>query len=207
MATPPTTPTKKPPEVKPQPPTIKDFELWVTGRTGLTQDEFFNVWVSAYNLTPAQEGTLRAQVEKEPVSTPTPKPPVSPAPATPKQPTEKPELIIERTPYPKWWKDARAWNIDIDVAGTHTVIRQTPGWRSYISTIVLTVDGETNITFGMGAFGDSGSMDLGGTDEPRGMVVAMGNSPMPLGEGGFTITSTGAGVHVGGFISYFYEKE
>jgi len=188
-------------------PTIKDFEIWVAGRVGLTQNEFFDIWVGAYDLTPAQEKTLRAQVKKEPVSTPTPKPPVSPAPAAPKQPTVKPELIIERTPYPKWWKDARAWSIDIDGSGTHVVIRQTPGWRSYISTIVLTVSGETNITFGMGTFGSSGAMDLGGTDEPRGMVIAFGNSPLPCGEGGFTITSTGAGVHVGGFISYFYEKE
>jgi len=198
-----------PPQEKPKPytPTIKDFELWATGRTGLTQNEFFDIWVGAYDLTPAQREALRSQIKKEPTLIPAPKPPVSPAPAVPKQPTVKPDLIIERTPYPKWWKDARAWNIDIPDAGTHVIIRQTPGWRSYISAIVLTVDGETNITFGMGVFGSSGSMDLGGTDEPRGMVIAMGNSPMPLGEGGFTITSTGAGVHVGGFISYFYEKE
>jgi len=207
MAATPTTPPKKPTEVKPQPPTIKDFELWVTGRVGLTQSEFFDIWASAYDLTPAQREALRSQIKKPPTPTPTPKPPVSPAPAAPKQPTEKPELIIERTPYPKWWKDAKAWNIDISAAGTHTIIRQTPGWRCYLSAVVLTVDGETNITFGMGAFGSSGYMDLGGADEPRGMVIAFGNSPLPLGGGGFAISSDGVGVHVGGFISYFYEKE
>jgi len=198
-------PTQEKP--KPYTPTIRDFNRWVEGRSGLTLYEFFNAWVSAYDLTTAQKEALWTEVNKEAPKPPAPKPPVSPAPAVPKQPTVKPDLIIERTPYPKWWKDARAWNIDIPDAGTHVIIRQTPGWRSYISTIVLTVDGETSITFGMGIFGSSGSMNFGGEGQPMGIVIAMGNSPMPLGGSGFTITSTGAGVHVGGFISYFYEKE
>jgi hypothetical protein len=118
-----------------------------------------------------------------------------------------PPVVITRTPYPKWWKDARAWAIQLVDAGTATVIGPTPGYRTYISTIVLTVSGETIITFGMGVFGSSGQMRFGGTDEPRGIVIAMGDSPLPLGGGGFTITSSGPGVNVGGFISYYYEQE
>jgi hypothetical protein len=213
---PPEKPPEKPPPGKPTPPKpprtnlLPIFLGWVKNQSPLFQlDQLIILFASWQKMTPEEVRILREQISKlPPEKQPPKKPPEKPPPEKPpEQPTEKPELIIERTPYPKWWKDARAWNIDIDVAGTHTVIKQTPGWRSYISTIVLTVDGETNITFGMGAFGDSGSMDLGGTDEPRGMVVAMGNSPMPLGGGGFTITSTGEGIHVGGFISYFYEKE
>ena len=139
---------------------------------------------------------------EEPIATPE-----VPEEKPPKKPTVKPKLIIERTPYPKWWKDSYAWNINIDAAGTHIVIPQTPGYRTYISTIVLMVSGETNITFEMGPFGLSGEMDFGGENEPRGMVIAMGESPMPCGGAGFKIITDGIGVHVGGFIVYYYEKE
>lgn len=124
-----------------------------------------------------------------------------------KRPPVPPQLIIPRTAYPKWWKDARAWKINISEAGLYHVIDKTPGYRSYVTTIVLTVSGETNIIFGMGVFGESGAMDFGGTNEPMGIVIAMGNSPLPCGDGGFTIDSDGVGVRVRGFISYYYEKE
>src|SRR3972149_618136 len=138
-----------------------------------------------------------------------PAPPIKPEP-TPAPPQEQPEikptLIIARTPYPKWWKDTYAWNINIQTAGTHVVIPQTPAYRVYIATIVLTVSGETNITFEMVTFGLSGSMDFGGDNEPRGMVIAMGESPMPCGSGGFKIITDGAGIHVGGLMVYYYES-
>jgi hypothetical protein len=84
----------------------------------------------------------------------------------------------------------------------------TPGkFILFIATIVLTVSDETNISFTFGVFGSSGSLDLGGTDEPRGIVIAMGDSPAPCGKGGFTVTSDGAGVAVGGFVTYYLETE
>lgn len=197
----------KTPAPKPKPPTIKDFEIWVEGRTGLTWREFFDAWVGSYDLTPKEiESLWNAIKGKEPKAPEKPKP-KEPEKPKPKEPKVPPELIIERTPYPKWWKDSMAWNINIDGAGTHTVMSQSPGYRKYVSVIVLTVSGETNITFGLGTFGSSGAMNFGGEGQPMGMVIAMGNSPLPCGEGGFTITSTGVGVHVGGFIVYYYEKE
>ena len=128
-----------------------------------------------------------------------------PEPTTP-TPTVNPTLIIERTPYPKWWKDARAWGVDLTGPGTRVVIAPTPGYRTYISSIVLTVDGETNVTIGMGVFGVSGAMDFGGEGQPKGIVMAMGNSPLPCGEGGLTISSDGAGVHLTGLVVYYYEQ-
>lgn len=195
-----------PPKPKPPKPTAKDFLKWVEGRTGLTWREFFDAWVGAYDLTTYEINALWDQVKWKEPKPPTPaaeKPPEKKPPEKPKVP---PELIIERTGYPKWWKDSMAWNINIEGPGTWTIMSQSPGYRKYVSVIVFTVSGETNITFGMGVFGSSGSMDFGGENEPRGIVIAMGNSPLPIGEGAFTITSDGVGVTVGGFIVYYYEK-
>lgn len=122
------------------------------------------------------------------------------------QPTIKPTLIIARTPYPKWWKDLQTAAIDIDTTGTEIIILPNPNFYLYIATIVLTVDGETDITFSFGVFGNSGAMDFGGDGEPKGIVIAMGNSPTSCGTGSFQITSSGAGVHVGGFVSYYRES-
>ena len=118
-----------------------------------------------------------------------------------------PQLIIPRTPYPKWWKDAIAKPINMDDAGELVILAPTPGYLVYVCTIVLTVSGQTNITLNMGVHGQSGAMDFGVTNEPSGIVMAMGNSPMPCGGGGFKITSDGPGIHVGGFITYYYEPE
>jgi len=200
------TTTKKPEEVKQKIDWPKAFKSWAEGRTGLTEKELIDVFASLFNLTPEERKTLEGKVKVIPPKPPTPKPPTPPPTPPPKQPTIKPELIIARTPYPKWWKDSRAWNINIDLAGTWTVINKQPGYYNYVSCIFLTVDGEVNITFGMGVFGSSGPIDLGGTNEPRGIVIAMGNSPLPCGEGAFTITSNADGVHIGGFIVHYYER-
>jgi len=132
---------------------------------------------------------------------------VAAAPAPPqKMPTIKPTLIIARTPYPKWWKDLQTAEISLDDAGTEIIILPNPNFYLYIATIVLTVDGETDITFHFGVFGASGAMDFGGDGEPKGIVIAMGNSPTSCGVGSFQITSSEAGVHVGGFVSYYRES-
>jgi hypothetical protein len=180
-------------------PTASGFLTWVSGRTGLTWREFFDAWVGGYNLTQTQINSLWNQVQNQ---GPTPTPPTTPPPTTP---TVPPALIIERTPYPKWWKDSYAWPININEAGTWTIIPNTPGYNTYISTIVFTVSGETNIILTFGAFGPTGPMDFGGENEPRGIVMAMGNSPVPCGQTGFKITSDGPGVLVSGFITYYYE--
>ena len=117
-----------------------------------------------------------------------------------------PDLIITRIPYPKWWKDLQTAKIELTTAGTQIIISARSDYFVFIAAIVLTVSGETNITFDFGVFGLSGPMDLGGTNEPRGMVIAMGNSPASCGAGGFSVTSSGSGISVGGFVSYYLEK-
>jgi len=59
----------------------------------------------------------------------------------------------------------------------------------------------------MGSFGNSGPLTLGGSGKPYGMVIAMGNSPLPCGPAGCALTSTGSGVTVGGWFTYYYEEE
>jgi hypothetical protein len=94
----------------------------------------------------------------------------------------------------------------MDTAGTEIIILPNPNFYLYIATIVLTVSEETDITFSFGVFGETGAMDFGGENEPRGIVIAMGNSPTSCGTGSFQIKSTGEDVHVGGFISYYRES-
>lgn len=114
-------------------------------------------------------------------------------------------LTITRTPYPKWWKNLQAAPISLSTAGTKVVVPLQSGYLLFIATIVLTVSGETDISFGFGVFGFSGSMDFGGTNEPRGIVIAMGDSPAPCGAGAFSVSSGGVGIAVGGFVTYYLE--
>lgn len=141
-----------------------------------------------------------------PKPTPPPTPPPKPPAPTPKPPQKK-EAIITRIPYPKWWREAKVWPLTINTAGWHVVIPNTPGYKTYISTIVFTVSGKTSVTFNIGNFGPSGTMKFGDEDEPRGMVIAMGNSPMPCGYQGFSIQTDGAGIELSGFIVYYYEQD
>jgi predicted GIY-YIG superfamily endonuclease len=124
----------------------------------------------------------------------------------PKVPVKK-ELIITKTPFPKWWKNLITAPIIIATSGNHEIIRPTPKLLVFIATIVLTVSDETDLSFGFGIFPFSGAMSFGGTDEPRGIVIAMGDSPAPCGHSGFSIISSGVGVEVGGFVTYYTERE
>lgn len=168
------------------------FTQQAAARDTLTADELMDYEAWTQNLPNA------VQPAPEHVTLTIPAPPQ-------KQPTVKPTLIIARTPYPKWWKDLQTAAIDIDDAATEIIILPNPNFYLYIATIVLTVSGETNITLRFGVFGASGAMDFGGEGEPRGIVIAMGNSPTSCGTGSFQITSSEA-VHVGGFVSYYRES-
>jgi hypothetical protein len=162
-------------------------------RDTLTHDELMDYEAWAQNLPDA------VQPAPEHVTITIPAPPQ-------KQPQVKPTLIIARTPYPKWWKDLQTAAINIADAATEIIILPNPNFYLYIATIVLTVSGETDITFHFGVFGSSGAMDFGGDGEPRGIVIAMGNSPTSCGTGSFQITSSGASVQVSGFVSYYRES-
>jgi len=179
------------------PPSIKPDQIKATTAFG----KEFTEWVKKRDQLSAGEITALTTQIKSLTKT------VAAATAAAAKPTVKPELIIARTPYPKWWKTLSTAAISLSVAGTQVVVG-TPGrFTLFIASIVLVVSGETNIAFGFGVFGSSGSFNLGGTDEPRGMVIAMGDSPAPCGQGGFSITSSGATTYVGGFVTYYLEKE
>lgn len=116
-----------------------------------------------------------------------------------------PSLTITRTPYPKWWKNLQTAPISLSTAGSKIIVPANYSFLLFIATIVLTVSGDTDISFTFGVFGSSGSMDFGGTNEPRGIVIAMGDSPAPCGAGAFSVSSGGVGIAVGGFVTYYLE--
>ncbi len=198
-----------PEKPKPKPPTIKDFEKWVEGRTGLTQTEFFDAWAGGSNLTPEEIKTLRGQVKKEPEKPKPPEPKKPEPPPKPTVPTVKPELIIARTPYPKWWKDSLNAKIDLTAPGSAILATVSGSLRLYVATIVLSVTGETQISISFGNAGSSGPLYLGGENQPMGMVIAMGNSPAPCGSGNLTISATDPNDEqpsIGGWATCFVEE-
>lgn len=74
-----------------------------------------------------------------------------------------------------------------------------------ITTIVLTVGGDTDIAIFRGATPLSGPLQFGGTDEPRGMVANHGNYPLETAANeAFNITSSAA-VQVSGYVIYYTE--
>ena len=122
-----------------------------------------------------------------------------------KKPRTKPTRLSKRATYPRWWKQIKAAGINFSTAGIHTIIPGEPGTRHFISLITFTVGGETNIVLYNGPFAFTGPMDFGGVDEPRGIVIPLGDSPIMLSpSSGFSIGSTLA-VQVSGFIAYISE--
>ena len=150
----------------------------------------------------------------EPPKKPEPKPPEPPKkpepkpPAPPAQPKVKPELVITRTKYPKWWNDEGVAAISLSSPGSQLVISARGDYTLYVATIVLTVDAECDITFTFGSAGHSGAMHFGGDAEPKGIVIAGGNSPTPCGSGSFMVTgSSDDPANIGGFVSYYLWKK
>src|SRR3972149_4914715 len=117
LITPPKTPTQK---AQPTP-TAADFKRWAEGRTGFTTEELVEIYSRDANLTRKQEDALKAQFKKEEKPT-EPKPAPAPKPATTPKPRQAPEeLIITRTPYPKWWKDSLNAKIELTAPGSQTL--------------------------------------------------------------------------------------
>lgn len=127
----------------------------------------------------------------------------------PVEPTVKPGLLIERIPYPRWWRDSLNARIYL-VAPASAVLATVSGeLRLWVATIVLTVTGKTRVSFTFGNAGSSGPIFLGGVDEPKGIVIAMGQSPAPCGSGNLVISATDpdeTGPLVGGWATCFAEE-
>lgn len=95
--------------------------------------------------------------------------------------------------------------IDFSSSGNNIIISGISGKKIYISTLILTVGGETNITLYDGATAISGPMDFGGTAEPRGIVVPFGIFPIELGAGNNFIIESSNAVQVSGTAIYTQE--
>ncbi|MBA7706351.1 hypothetical protein ES703_115203 [subsurface metagenome] len=95
--------------------------------------------------------------------------------------------------------------IDFATAATHEVVAAVTAKKIKITNLMLTVAGDTNLTFQSDANELSGDMDFGGTSEPRGMVHSFGEHPLETVAGeAFKIKSSGA-VQVSGYVTYYTE--
>jgi len=95
--------------------------------------------------------------------------------------------------------------IDFAGATTSVIVAAVTGKKIKIVNLLLTVAGETNITFKSASDSISGPMDFGGTDEPRGMVLSNGTHPLETVAGeAFGIASSLA-VQVSGVVTYYTE--
>lgn len=146
--------------------------------------------------------TFLKSLEEAPEVKPTPTPAVKP-------PVPK-ELLIARTPYPKWWRDSLNAKISLSAPGSQVLATVAGNLRLFVATIVITVTGETQISFTFGEAGSGGPIYLGGENQPMGIVIAMGNSPAPCGHGSLSISATdptAINPSIGGFATVFVEEE
>ena len=164
----------------------------------------FAEWVDYTKaLTPEEQEAIEAYTQKLPGA-------VQPAPKPPVTPTVKPTLVIERIPYPKWWRDSLNAKIDFSAPGSKILAMVHGNLRLFVATIVITVTGATKITITFGTAGASGPIYLGDTGQPMGMVIAMGNSPAPCGNGSLSISATdpnNENPSIGGFATCFAMTE
>jgi hypothetical protein len=208
MTTAPTTPTKKLTSTKTPATNVPKFADWAAGRTGFSKAELQEVYALTFGLTPEAIKDLENKTGIKSSTTLTPaaakKPGVPPQVIT----RPAPDLLITRTPYPKWWRDSLNATISLTAPGSQVLATVTGNLRLYVATIVLTVTGQTQITINFGGAGSSGLISLGGTGQPMGMVIAMGNSPAPCAGGNLVITTTDPGgttPSIGGFATCFVE--
>lgn len=96
-------------------------------------------------------------------------------------------------------------DISFAAAANNCIVSPVTGKKIKLCNIMLTVAGEVNLTLRSGTTALSGALDLGGTDEPRGMVHNFGDFPLETASGeGFCILSSTA-VQVSGYVTYFTE--
>jgi len=93
---------------------------------------------------------------------------------------------------------------DVD-GGNILTIAGTASKVTKITSIVLVVGGQTNITFTENDTPFTGSMDFGGTDEPRGIVIPHGSMPLTLGLANDFKIASSASVQCSGYVVYYKE--
>jgi len=85
------------------------------------------------------------------------------------------------------------------------IVAGVTGVTIKVTSIVLTVAGETNIKFKDGTVDLTGPMDFGGTDEPRGAVMPQGFLPWTITTGRSFIIESSAAVQVSGFLTGYLD--
>ena len=96
--------------------------------------------------------------------------------------------------------------INFNTAATHEIIALVGGKKIKIVNLMMTVDGDTNLTLKSAATPISGPLDFGGVYEPRGMAHNFGAFPLETVAGeAFQITSSTGAVQVSGFVTYYTE--
>ena len=95
--------------------------------------------------------------------------------------------------------------ISFSGAATHELIALVTGEKIFITNLMFTVAGETNLTLKSATTGISGAMDFGGSDEPRGMVQHFGDHPLETAAGAAFQCTSSAAVQVSGYCTYYTE--
>lgn len=95
--------------------------------------------------------------------------------------------------------------INFTGTGDHTIVAGQAGKKIKITSLVMTVGGETNITLKHNATAITGPMDFGGTNEPRGVVDTHGYLPYEIPTGEAFIINSSIDVQVSGYVSGYIE--
>jgi len=95
--------------------------------------------------------------------------------------------------------------INIAAAGDNIIIAAAAGKTIHITSLVLVVAAENDITLKTTTTTISGPMPFGGTDEPRGMVDNKGFFSMALPTGDGFIINLGAAQQVTGYVAGWIE--
>ena len=96
-------------------------------------------------------------------------------------------------------------NINTAAAEDSTIVAAVADRKIQLRSYVLTVAGETNLTWKSGAVAISGAMDLGGTNEPRGVSAYLGDFPLETAAGAALVLANSAAVQVSGYVTYTLE--
>ena len=95
--------------------------------------------------------------------------------------------------------------INTAAAEDSTIVAAVADRKIQLRSYVLTVAGETNLTWKSGATAISGAMDLGGTDEPRGISAFLGDFPLETTAGAALVLANSLAVQLSGYVTYTLE--
>lgn len=107
-----TLPKAQRPKAPPKQDLLKDFTAWSEGRYGLTQDELIKNYIDTHNLTEDQANQLKAQIAVKVAQDQAKQQQQEKQTQPAAEKSVPPEMVIKRTPYPKWWNEEGIAPID-----------------------------------------------------------------------------------------------